>query len=204
MSLIFADDRLLREPPACYGSLSECLLGIGNGVGKQGRGNQPAYRRYGPDTEIQYRPREPHGLAKQAELSPKGKPIWNFSIDSTSSIRTPIADAIFADAISETPMSLGPFRPRAPECPKSAPSVSKRCPGTSGDTLGTLSGHSGALGSTRPEGPKGPEGTPGTLEGPRDSCSSQSLGRTHGLGLIPINIILRRAILGSSCGPRYQ
>ena len=41
---------------------------------------------------------------KQAEFSPKGKPIRNFSIDPTSSIRTPIADAFFADAISETPI----------------------------------------------------------------------------------------------------
>ena len=39
-----------------------------------------------------------------AEFSPKGKPIRNFSIDPTSSIRTLIADAIFADAISETPI----------------------------------------------------------------------------------------------------
>ena len=44
-------------------------LGTGNGVGKQGRGNQPPYRRYGPDTEIQYRPREPHGLAKTSKNS---------------------------------------------------------------------------------------------------------------------------------------
>ena len=40
-----------------------------------------------------------------AEFSPKGRPIRNFSIDPTSSIRTSIADAIFADAISETPKS---------------------------------------------------------------------------------------------------
>ena len=33
---------------------------------------------------------------KQAEFSPKRKPMRNFSIDPTSSIRTPIADAIFA------------------------------------------------------------------------------------------------------------
>ena len=33
-----------------------CSLGIGNGDGKQSRGNQPPYRWYGPDTEIQYRP----------------------------------------------------------------------------------------------------------------------------------------------------
>ena len=44
---------------------------IGNGVGKQGRGNQPPYRRYGPDTEIQYRPREPHGLAKTSRILSK-------------------------------------------------------------------------------------------------------------------------------------
>ena len=48
-----------------------------------------------------------------AEFSPKGRPIRNFSIDPTSSIRTSIADAIFADAISETPIyvifSYGPF-----------------------------------------------------------------------------------------------
>ena len=52
-----------------------------NGGGKQGRGNQPPYRRYGPDTEIQYRPRKPHGPANPAQFSPKGKPIRNFSID---------------------------------------------------------------------------------------------------------------------------
>ena len=46
-------------------------LGIGEGVGKQGRGNQPPYRRYGPDTEIQHRPREPHGLAKTSRILPK-------------------------------------------------------------------------------------------------------------------------------------
>ena len=41
-----------------------------------------------------------------AEFSPKVKPIRNFSIDPTSSIRTSIADAIFADAISETPKEI--------------------------------------------------------------------------------------------------
>ena len=47
-----------------------CVLGIGNGVGKQGRGNQPP-RRYGPDTEFQYRPRKPHGLAKPSRILSK-------------------------------------------------------------------------------------------------------------------------------------
>ena len=48
-----------------------CLFCIGNGVGKQGRGNQPPYRRYGPDTEIQYRLRKPHGLAKPSRILSK-------------------------------------------------------------------------------------------------------------------------------------
>ena len=68
--------------------LSGQTLEIGNGGGKQGRGNQHPNRRYGPDTEFQYRP--PPGsytdLQNQAEVSPKGKPMRNFSIDPTSSI----------------------------------------------------------------------------------------------------------------------
>ena len=43
-------------------------LGIRNGGGKQGRRNQPPYQRFGPDTEIQYRPRKPHGLAKPSRI----------------------------------------------------------------------------------------------------------------------------------------
>ena len=56
------------------------------------------------DTEFQYRPRKPHGLANQAELSPKWKLIRNCSTDPTSSINTSIADTVFADAVSETPI----------------------------------------------------------------------------------------------------
>ena len=82
------------------------FLRIGNGVGKQGRGNQPAYRRYGPDTEIQYRPREPHALAKTSRILSKRAADTEFQyrphiVDSI--IRTPIADAIFSEAISDTP-----------------------------------------------------------------------------------------------------
>ena len=63
-------------------------------------------------------------LQNPAEFSPKGKPIRNFSIDPTSSIRTSIADAIVADAISETPRKrcrVGPGQGAAetvPEDPK--------------------------------------------------------------------------------------
>ena len=80
-------------------------LGIGNGGGKQGSGNHPTYRRYGPDTDFQYRPpRSYTELQNQAEFSPKGKPIRNFSIGShIVDTDIAIADAIFADAISETP-----------------------------------------------------------------------------------------------------
>ena len=77
-------------------------LGIGNGGGKQGRGNQPPYRRYGPDTEIQYRPRKPHGPAKSSRILSKRE------ADTESQCRPhfidadTIVDAVFADAISET------------------------------------------------------------------------------------------------------
>ena len=62
-----APKHLVGHPTAICDSIAAIppySLGIGNGVGKQGRGNQPPYRRYGLDTEIQYRPQEPHGLAK--------------------------------------------------------------------------------------------------------------------------------------------
>ena len=54
-----------------YTSLAVTVLGIGNGVGRQGRGNQPPYRRYGTDAEIQYRLREPHGLEKTSSILSK-------------------------------------------------------------------------------------------------------------------------------------
>ena len=40
----------------------------------------------------------------QQNSSPRGKPVRSFSIDPTLSIRTSIADAVFEDAISETPI----------------------------------------------------------------------------------------------------
>ena len=60
----------------------------------------PHHRRYGPDTEIQHRPREPHGLAKTSRFLSKREADMEFQyrhhiVD---------ADAIFADAISETPI----------------------------------------------------------------------------------------------------
>ena len=54
------------------------FLGIGNGVGKQGHGNQPPYRRYGPDTEIQYRLQKPHGLAKPSRILSKREAVTEF------------------------------------------------------------------------------------------------------------------------------
>ena len=55
----------------CKKNCPQKNLGIGNGVGKQGRGNQPPYRRHGPHMEIQYRPREPHRLAKTSRIFSK-------------------------------------------------------------------------------------------------------------------------------------
>ena len=69
--------------------------GIGKGGGKQGRGNQPPYRRYGPDTEIQYRPRSHTDRRNPPQFSPKGKPIRNFSMDPASSIRTRLRTPFF-------------------------------------------------------------------------------------------------------------
>ena len=51
-------------------------------------------------------------------------------------------------------VSLGPFGPRTPECPKSVPRVSPECPGHLFDTPGTLSGlYFWTLRSPGPEGP---------------------------------------------------
>ena len=73
------------------------VLGIGNGGGKQGCDNQPPYRRYGPDTEIQYRPRKRHGLAKPIRILSKRAADAPHVVDTDT-----IADAVSADAISET------------------------------------------------------------------------------------------------------
>ena len=77
-------------------------LGIGNGGGKQGRGNRPPYRRYGPDTEIQYRPRKPHGPAKPSRNFSKKEADTEFQYRPHIVDTDTIADAVFADAISET------------------------------------------------------------------------------------------------------
>ena len=64
-------------------------------------------------------------------------------------------------------VSLGPFEPRAPECPKSVPRVSPECQ----KGVPTLQGHSrDTFWTLRSPGPEGPERTPrgtprGTLPG---------------------------------------
>ena len=45
------------------------ILGIGSR--QTGSRNHPPYRRYGPDTEFQYRPRKPHGLAEPSRILSK-------------------------------------------------------------------------------------------------------------------------------------
>ena len=94
-----------QNPPPPELRRSPSNLGIGNGVGKQGRDNQPPLStirtRYGNSVSTPGATRT--GKNKQNSLR-KGSRIRNVSIDPTSSIRTPIADAIFADAIAETPI----------------------------------------------------------------------------------------------------
>ena len=73
---------------------------------KQGLEGQ-GYRRYGPDTEIQYRPRDPHGLAKTSRILSKREADTEFQYrPHIVDTEIPIADAIFADAISEAPRGI--------------------------------------------------------------------------------------------------
>ena len=91
--------------PGCHPQSDFSLLGIGNGVGKQGRGNRPPYRRYGPDTEIQYRLRKPHGPAKRSLILSEREDDTEFQYRPYIVDTDTIADALFADAISETSMT---------------------------------------------------------------------------------------------------
>ena len=77
-------------------------LGIRNGGGKQGRGNQPPYRQYGPDTEIQYHPRKSHGLAKPSRILYKREAATECQYRPRIFNTDTIADAVLADAVSET------------------------------------------------------------------------------------------------------
>ena len=103
-------------------------LRIGNSVGEQGRGNQPPplstiQTRIGDTEKFSIDPGRHTNLQNLAEFSSKGKPMRNFSIDPTSSIWTSVADAIFVDAVSETPnWSPENCDPgcHSSECPKSA------------------------------------------------------------------------------------
>ena len=60
------------------------------------------YRRYGPDTEIQYRPQKPHGPAKPSRILSKREADTEFQYRPHIVDTDTIADAVFADAISET------------------------------------------------------------------------------------------------------
>ena len=80
-------------------------LGIGNGGGKQGRGNQPPYRRYGSDTEIQYRPWEATRTCKTQQNSLQKGSRYGISVSTPHRVNTDtIADAVFP--WSHKPMSL--------------------------------------------------------------------------------------------------
>ena len=60
--------------------------------------------RYGPDTEIQYRPRKPHGLAKPSRSRSKREADTEVQYRPHIVDTDTISDAAFADAISETSM----------------------------------------------------------------------------------------------------
>ena len=86
------------------------FLRIRNGVGKQGYGNRPPI---GDRSPIQKFSIDPLCLQNQWDNSDstdsprqriKRKADTKFSIDPASSIRTSIADPIFADPVSETPI----------------------------------------------------------------------------------------------------
>ena len=88
--------------PPCIHLFSSASGNRKVGGGKQGRGNQPPYRRYGPDTEVQYRPRKPHELAKPSRILSKSEADTEFQCRPHIVDMDTIADPVFADAISET------------------------------------------------------------------------------------------------------
>ena len=69
-------------------------LGVGNG-GKQGRGNQPSIGDTDPMRKFGIDPEATLTCKTQENSLLKGKPIRNFSIDPTSSIRTPLLQTPF-------------------------------------------------------------------------------------------------------------
>ena len=102
--------------------------------------------------------------------------------ESRSSVATPPACYRSLSARSVPGVSLGvslrPFAPRAPQCPKSVPRVSQECQKGVLDNVGTLSGH--FLDTAEPGARRAPETPRGTLPGHsgtlrarslRDSCS---------------------------------
>ena len=125
----------------------ECFwgLGIGNGVGKQGRGNQPPYRRYGPDADIQHRPREPHRLAKNKQNSLQRGSRYGISVSTPHRryghrLRTPFLRTPFPRLLWGTPRNKS-----APEsareigsAPGSAPESAFPCQRMRESTLGSL------------------------------------------------------------------
>ena len=82
-------------------NLDSEYLRIGHGVGKRSRPPTP-YRRYGSYTEIQCRPREPHRLAKPIRILSEREAHTECQCRPHIVDTDTIADAIFADAISET------------------------------------------------------------------------------------------------------
>ena len=86
------NEKFAKHPETSPKNVKPCSvawnLEIRNGDGKQGRGNQPPIDDTDPIRKFSIDPGCHTDLQNPAELSPKGKPIQNFSIDPASSIWT--------------------------------------------------------------------------------------------------------------------
>ena len=86
-------------------TLSERSSGNRKRCRQTGSRQSTPYRRYGPDTEIQYRLRKPHGPAKRSRIPSKREADTEFQYRPYIVDTDAITDARFADAISETSRS---------------------------------------------------------------------------------------------------
>ena len=105
-------------------------LGIGNGVGKQGRGNQPPIDDTDPIRKFSIDPRGPHGLAKTSRILSKKEFQYGISVSTphrryghplrTPFLRTPFP-RLLAKIRAKIPCKKPTQKIRAKICAKLAP-----------------------------------------------------------------------------------